>query len=104
MEDKNYHVQINPAAIIKFTGHVEFLARINENAALSLIDNYEEALCFLEDSPEICPPYYPRIPIEAELRYKLFGNCYRIVFEVIDSDVFAYDIQDCRQDSDKSLI
>ena len=104
MEDKHFHVHVNPAAIVKFAGHVEFLARINENSAFLLYDNYEETLVFLRNTPEICPPYYPNIPIDAELKYKLFGKWYRIVFEIIKNDVFIYDIQDCRQDADKSLI
>jgi len=104
MEEKHFYVNVYPAAIVKFAGHVEFLARINENAALLLYDNYEEALIFLKRTPDICPPYYPNTPIDAELRYKLFGKWYRIVFEIIEKDVFVYDIQDCRQDADKSLI
>jgi hypothetical protein len=43
--------------------------------------------------------------LDIELRYKLFGgNRYRIVFEVAKSDVYVYDIQDCRQDTDKNLL
>ena len=104
MDHKHYHVNVNPAAIVKFAGHIEFLARINENAALLLYDNYEEVLNILKSTPEICPLYYPNIPIDAELRYKLLGKWYRIVFEIIENDVFIYDIQDCRLDTDKSLI
>ena len=104
MDDKNYNINVNPVALVKFAGHVEFLARISESAALSLYDSYEESLSFLEKTPEICPLYYPSIPIDAELRYKLFGKWYRIVFEILVKDVFIYDIQDCRQDVDKSLI
>jgi len=29
---------------------------------------------------------------------------YRIVFEILDGTVYIYDIQDCRQDVDKSLV
>ena len=104
MVDSNYNVNVNPVAIVKFAGHVEFLARVSESAALSLYDSYDESLDFLKSTPEICPQYYPSIPIGADLRYKLFGKWYRIVFEIIAKDVFVYDIQDCRQDADKSLI
>jgi len=104
MDEKYYSVNVNPAAIVKLAGHVEFLARINENAAISLCDSYEETLVFLKHTPEICPLYKSNISIDAELRYKLFGKRYRIIFEIIDNDVFVYNIQDCRQDDDKSLI
>ena len=32
------------------------------------------------------------------------GKRYRAVFEIIDNNVYVYDIQDCRQDTDKSLV
>jgi len=104
MESKKYRVFVEPAADQRLAGHIEFLARVSENAAIRLYKAYEDALGFLEDSPESCPLYIPRTPIDARLRYKLFGERYRIVFEIVGNAVYAYDIQDCRQNTDKSLI
>ena len=104
MESDKYSVFIDPSADRRLASHIEFLARVSENAAMHLYKSYEEALGFLEDSPEICPLYIPQKPINAQLRYKLFGKRYRIVFEIVENNIYAYDIQDCRQDIDKNLI
>ena len=104
MESKKFCVFVEPAADRRLYDHIEFLARINENAAVKVYESYKEALTFLESSPEICPPYFTKMPIDVQLRYRLFGKRYRIVFEIVGNSVYIYDIQDCRQDSDKNLI
>ena len=104
MEHKRYRVFIEPSADRRLAGHFEFLARVSEDAAFRLYDEYEDAIGYLEVSPESCPAYSPKIPIDAQLRYKLFGKRYRIVFEICGNDVYAYDIQDCRQDFDKNIL
>jgi len=104
VEHELHSVFIEPSADRRLAGHFEFLSRVSEDAALRLYDEYEEALSFLEYNPEGCPPYVPKIPIDAQLRYKLFGKRYRIVFEICGKDVYVYDIQDCRQDSDKNFL
>jgi len=104
MESEQYHVYLYPAADRKLAAHIEFIARVSENAAVKLYTDYEKALEYLESAPESCPIYMPRAPIDALLRYKLFGKRYRIVFEIVGYDVYAYDIQDCRQDIDKNLV
>jgi mRNA-degrading endonuclease RelE of RelBE toxin-antitoxin system len=104
MKVKQYQVFVDPIADKKFAAHLEFLARVSENAALRLYDEYEASLLFLRDSPEICPAYLLEKHIDAKLQYHLFGKRYRIVFEILDDQVFVYDIQDCRQNFDKDLI
>ena len=104
MESKKYNVLIAPSVDSRLAEHIEFLARVSENAALRLYEEYENALKFLEDVPKSCSLYIPKTLIEAELRYKLFFERYRMVFEIVDNNVYVYDIQDCRQDIDKSLI
>ena len=104
MEPDKYSVYIAPSADRRLASHIEFLARVSENAAALLYEDYEEALGFLEDNPEACQLYVPENPIDAQLRYKLFGKRYRIVFEIVGDNVYAYDIQDCRQDTDRNLI
>jgi len=104
MERNQYKIHFNPASVVKLSEHIEFVAQINEKAAMSLYDSYEEAKEILKSTPEICPKYYPAILIDADFKYKLFGNRYRIVFEISDNIVYVHDIQDCRQDTDKNLI
>ena len=104
MENNAYTVVVKPTAIRRLASHVEFLARVSEEAASALVAEYDESIEFLESNPESCPPYIPKLSIDAELRYKLFWKRYRVVYEVIGNTVYVYDIQDCRQDSDKNLI
>ena len=99
-----YHVLISPPADRKLAQHLEFLSRVNEPAAERLYMAYDDALGFLEHSPEACPSYIPQKPIDAVLKYKIFAKRYRLVFEIIDNAVYVYDVQDCRQDADKSLV
>jgi len=104
MESNRYHVSIAPLADRKLAAHIEFLARVSEQAAIRLYTAYEGVLGFLMDSPKSCPLYIPKKPMDTELRYKLFFDRYRIVFEIIDNAVYAYDIQDCRQGVDNYLV
>ena len=104
MGSRRYHYFIDPLADKKLAEHIEFLARVSEKAAIKLYDEYNETIEYLENYPESCSPYYPSIPIDAELRYILFSKRYRIVFEIVDNKIYAYDVQDCRQDDDKKLV
>ena len=104
MESKKYHVLVDPLADQRFTSHLEFLARVSEAAAIRLYESREKTLDFLEESPESCPVYMPEKPTVVALRCKIFDGRYRIVFTIDGQMVYVYDIQDCRQDSDKSLI
>ncbi|MDR0249449.1 MAG: type II toxin-antitoxin system RelE/ParE family toxin [Oscillospiraceae bacterium] len=104
MEPKTLSVFVDPQADRKLAHHIEFLARVSEAAATRLYQAYEDALHFIMDFPEACPAYLPQKPTDARLRYSPFGKRYRIVFEVVGGEVYVYDIQDCRQDSDKNLV
>jgi hypothetical protein len=84
--------------------HGYFLARVSEPAAGRLYDAYEEALADLAENPYGYLRYEPQSEIAAELHAKLFAARYRIVFEIRNCSVYIYDIQDCRQDTDKRLI
>lgn len=66
-----YHVLVEPEATKRLARHIEFLARVSENAAARLYESYKKALEFLKTNPEACPHYIPTTPIDAELRYKL---------------------------------
>ncbi|WP_461257711.1 type II toxin-antitoxin system RelE/ParE family toxin [Treponema sp. R80B11-R83G3] len=104
MAAKKYKVFVDPQADRKLAAHIEFLARVSKTAAVRLYNEYEESLNLLKDNPTSCPPYIPQKPIDAKLKFKLFGKRYRIVFEIIGNAVYAYDIQDCRQDTNKNLV
>ena len=104
MESKRYVVFVEPSADRRLADHIEFLARVSEKAATQLYDAYKEALDFLGEAPKSCPFYFSKTLINEELRYKLFYTRYRIVFEIVGNEVYAYDIQDCRQDGERNLV
>ena len=98
-----YRVTVDDNALIKLEEHIEFLARISESAALRLYDEYKESLDNLSKNPHMYP-IYQNHSLNAELHCKIFYKRYRMVFETIDANVYIYDIQDCRQDTDKNLL
>jgi len=100
----NFAVFVAPRADRKMASHIHFLARVSEPAAGRLYDAYEEALGALAENPRGYPRYEPHSEIAAELHAKLFAKRYRIVFEIRGDAAYIYDIQDCRQDIDKSLV
>ena len=104
MPDCEYAVRIAPAASEKLLAHVRFLAQVSVTAAERLYDELYEAVYSLEYNPERYPRYFQQTEIDAVLRYILCAKRYRIVFEVIGGTVYIYDIQDCRQDTDKNLV
>jgi len=100
MAHKEYVVSVLPMAEEKLATHLQFLTAVSESAAQKLYQSYRDALAFIATNPESCPLYLP----SPSYRYKLFGKRYRIVFQIVESTVYADDIQDCRQDEDKNLI
>jgi len=102
--DKIYNVEVAPAANDRIAEHFEFLARVDENAANKLLNEMLKDIRSLESMPERCPPYNrPYLPV-GKYRYKISYKRYRIVFQVVDDNVFVDDIQDCRQSDDKSIL
>ena len=104
MLEHRYTVHVDSAANDRMCDHVLFLAQVSVSAAERLHDVLGEAIHALENCPKMCPPYLSKLPTSAELHYKLFAGRYRMVFEIIGSAVHIYDIQDCRQDTDKNLV
>lgn len=83
MPTPKYAVHVDTAVYDKMYEHICFLAQVSVPAAQHLNLALDEAISYLKDSPTSCPLYIPRQTIDAELRYKLFGKRYRIVFEII---------------------
>ena len=106
MRINKYDVSIDPAVNDRMLEHVRFLAKVSISAAERLCELLEEAITELKNYPKSNPLYtlhdvhnFDNI----ELRYKLCGKRYRIVYEISGNNVYVYDIQDCRQDSNKNL-
>jgi mRNA-degrading endonuclease RelE of RelBE toxin-antitoxin system len=104
VEEKKYHVRVSPSANDRASQHFEFMARVNAAAAERLLDTLIKDMYSLETNPASCPPYErPYLPKE-KYRYKLSAKRYRIVFTIENNTVFVDDIEDCRQNDDKSMI
>jgi mRNA-degrading endonuclease RelE of RelBE toxin-antitoxin system len=101
---KKYKVFISPSANDRMYDHFSFLAMVSEKAAHALLSKLIKDIQSLEFNPQI-NPYFDRPYIEkGKYRYKLSYRRYRIVYQILKDCVFVDDIQDCRQDDDKSLL
>ena len=104
MAEHKYKVSVDSAVNDRILKHVRFLARVSIPAAERLYDALAKAIIELENNPKSCPKYTSTSLTGVELRYKLCHKRYRIVFEIVNDNVYVYDIQDCRQDTDKNLL
>jgi plasmid stabilization system protein ParE len=103
-EEKVYHIIVDPAANDRMAEHIEFLARVSENAANRLLDELLAGIRPLETMPYRNPVYdRPYLPL-GKYRYLISGKRYRIVYQIDRDFVFVDDIEDCRQGEDKSLL
>jgi len=101
---KKYHVLVSPSANDRMFDHFLFLAQVNENAARNLLNRLIKDIQSLEYMPQR-NPYLDRPYLEQrKYKYKLSYRRYRIVYQIVNNNVFVEDIQDCRQDDDKNLL
>jgi hypothetical protein len=102
--EKVYQVIIASDANDRMYNHFEFLARVSVNAANRLLDGLLKDIRDLMTEPFRYPVYNrPYLPV-GKYRYILSNKRYRIVYQIIGNQVFVDDIQDCRQDDDKSIL
>jgi plasmid stabilization system protein ParE len=102
--EKVYQVIIVSDANDRMYDHFEFLARVSVNAANRLLDGLLKDIRNLGTNPFRYPVYNrPYLPV-GKYRYILSKKRYRIVYQIIGNQVFVDDIQDCRQDDDKSIL
>ena len=102
--EKEYHVYIDPAANDRMAEHMEFLARVSEDAANRLLDDLMAGIRSLVQMPLRNPVYNrPYLPTD-KYRYLIVSKRYRIVYQVDGDSVFVDDIQDSRQGDDKSIL
>ena len=103
-EKNGYKVIVSPGAYNRMYEHFMFLAQMNEAAADRLLKTMLNDLKSLENSIQSELPYERPYTPYSKYRYLLCAKRYRIVFMVEGSTVFVDDIQDCREDDDKSII
>ena len=85
MQQSEYSVNVDAAAKTKMANHAKFLAQVSVPAAQRLRNAYYSALRSLEVNPQRCPLYKPGSGFDEELRYLIFSERYRIVFEIISN-------------------
>ena len=101
---KKYKVFVSPSANDRMRDHFLFLAQVSEKAANDLLNQLVKDIQSLEFMPQ-GNPYLDRPYLEErKYRYKLSYRRYRIVYQIINENIFIEDIQDCRQDDEKSLL
>lgn len=102
--EKVYQVIIASDANDRMYDHFEFLARISVNAANSLLEGLLKDIRNLRTDPLRYPVYNRPYLTVGKYHYILSNKRYRIVYQIIDNQVFVDDIQDCRQDDGKSIL
>lgn len=99
MEQQNrYQVIVSERATQMLVSHAAFLAQISPEVAKRLTAEFEKAANSLERMPQRCPwltgEYIPR----NAYRFILFEKRYMIIFQIVDTVVYADYVVDCRQD------
>lgn len=102
--EKVYQVIIASDANDRMYDHFEFLARVSVNAANRFLDELLKDIWNLRTDPFRYPMYNRPYLTVGKYRYILSSKRYRIVYQIIGNQVFVDDIQDCRQDDDKSIL
>ena len=103
-EDILYEVEVDPAANDQMYEHFEFLARVSETAAEKLLDGLVADIRSLERLPCRNPVYDRPYLSKGKYRHMISCDRYRIVYQIDGFHVYVDDIQDCRQDDNKSLL
>jgi hypothetical protein len=103
-KEKIYQVAIAPAANDRMSQHLEFLARVSVPAAENLLEKLMADIRSLEKMPFRNPIYNRPFLPPGKYRYLVSAKRYRIVYQIVDRFVFVDDIEDCRQDDDKSVL
>jgi len=97
-EFPEYAVTVSDAALAMLDRHVEFLARVNSQAAVKLMDEILNDIASLSQFPERFPVFDSEFIPEGRYRKKLSARRYLILYEVDGNDVCVDYIVDCRQD------
>ena len=101
-EAKTFQVIIDPAANDRMAEHMEFLARVSEDAAVRLLDELMAGVRSLKTMPYRCPVYNrPYLPL-GKYHSLIIKKRYIIVYQIDGDCVYVDDIQDSRQRDEKN--
>lgn len=97
-ENKKYIVIVSEKASEMLVSHARFLARVSEQAAQNLIEEFKASAKSLEGLPERNPRLdFPAIPAN-KYRKLLLGKRYLLIYQIKNDVVYVDYIVDCRQD------
>lgn len=100
MENGNnrYTVIVSEKAAEMLVLHARFLANVNEEAALKLIEAFKHSARSLETIPDRNPWLSdPSLPI-SKYRKLIFSKRYLIIYQIKKDKVFVDYVLDCRKD------
>ena len=101
---KEHYISIDNGANDRMAEHMEFLARVSEEAANRLLEDMMESVRSLKKFPYRNPFYNrPYLPKD-KYRFMVFGKRHRLVYQIEGDSVYIDDIQDTRQNDDKNIL
>jgi len=102
--ERVYKISVMPAAARKVASHIEFLSRVSPAAAARLRHSLETDIADLRTNPDRFGRYETAISTDKNLRKRLSGRRYWIVFDLGEEIITVVDVQDCRQHPDNNLV
>ena len=93
-----YDVSISDAALAMLDSHIDFLARVSQNAAIRLMDEILGDIASLSENPQRFPAYENEFIPDNRYRRMLTAKRYIVLYEIDGNNVFVDYIVDCRQD------
>lgn len=98
MADGRFSVIVSPKAAQMLISCVSFLAAVDENAAVRLVDEYDKAVASLSQFPHRGKRLERGNSLQSDYRYLIFGKRYLLVYTVEDDEVYVDKVIDGRQD------
>jgi len=93
-----YEVTVSDVALAMLDSHIEFLARVNTQAAVNLMDEVLGDIESLSQFPERFPMFDSEFVPHDRYRKMLSAKRYLILYEIDGNNVCVDYVVDCRQD------
>jgi plasmid stabilization system protein ParE len=98
MAKTEYDVSVSDAALAMLDAHVDFLARVSQEAATRLMDEVLSEIASLSENPQRFPVYQNEFIPQGRYRRMLSFKRYLVLYEIDGTNVFVDYIVDCRSD------
>ena len=98
MDNEKYTVIISEKTEEMLVSHAAFLAKVSQEAAYKLVEDFQQTAESLQQFPGRCP-WFSGVNIpKHQYRYIIFGKRYMLIYQIIDHTVYVDACIDCRQD------